>query len=68
MPKIEEWRAAALKHCLWMAARDAEYAQWAADEAERLAGGLLDGLADKVRAAIEKHTRARKGLQREVHS
>ena len=52
---LDAWRRQSLKHCLWMAAADPGYAQWAAEKAERDSGGLLAGLGDKVRGAILRH-------------
>lgn len=52
---FEAFKRELLRHCLWMAGRDPTYAQWAAEQYEKTSGGLLKGLADKVRGAIKKH-------------
>lgn len=46
---LETWRKDALAHYLWVL-----YAMEAADEAERLSGGVLRGLGAKVRQAVEQ--------------
>jgi hypothetical protein len=50
----EAWRREILRHCLWLASKDPDYAQWAAERYERESCGALVGLGDKVRQAIEK--------------
>lgn len=49
-----ERKQAVLAHCLWMAQFDADYAQWAAAEYEKLMPWLLTNLAAKVRQEIRR--------------
>lgn len=52
------WRREILRHCLWMAAVDPDYAKWAAHRYERESGGVLIGLGAKVEQAIAKREAA----------
>lgn len=43
-----------LRHCLWLANVDQQYAKWAAGQYEQQSHGVLDGLHARVVQTIDK--------------
>jgi len=52
-----EFRKRLLKHCLWLANSDQDYAKWAAKEFERQSAGVLEGLHARVVQTIDRKLR-----------
>lgn len=48
-------RRRVLKHCLWLANFDMNYARWAAKRYELDSDGVLTGLCDRIEQTIAKH-------------
>lgn len=66
---FDTWRTEALSHSLWLLEKAGpEYAMEAADQAERLSGGVLKGLGARVRRTIEESRLKRANGGRDARS